>query len=67
MSTDQLPELVPAAVHVTDQPGLARDHDADAGCYCRPQRLFSIERDSAAVYLHRGASTRITRLTEQRR
>jgi hypothetical protein len=54
-----------APSHVTADPGIGKDHDADPACWCHPSRLFPLNRTHAPVFVHRGAASRITRLTER--
>jgi hypothetical protein len=55
--------------HVTADPGIGGDHEPSESCWCRPSAaaLYPLERGQAPVFLHRGSSSRITRLTERNR
>jgi hypothetical protein len=54
-------------LHVAADPGVVRDHEASADCWCRPQPMYPLEDGYPVAYLHRGAAARIVRFKEARR
>jgi hypothetical protein len=55
-------------LHLTSDPGIARDHDPSPECWCRPSRTYPLgELADHAAWLHRGAQTRVLRLVEEKR